>query len=145
MSYKKESFSLAAIILLFACSSNNLWDDLPGPISQFISNYYPMSGISEYNEHNGNYYVTIKNGATMEFDSSYQWVEVDGNGVVLPELFVQDALEPKLLQYLMELELTDEVYSAQNGPREVILDMIDFKIRYVKETGEISQITDISE
>ena len=139
MLYKKELLSIVGLMLLIACSSS-LWDDLPEPIATFISTYYPMSGISEYNEHNGTYYVTIKNGATMTFDSSYNWLEVNGNGVVLPELFVQDALEPKLVQYLMELEMTDEVYSAKNDPREVILDMLDYKIRYVKETGEISQI-----
>ena len=40
----------------------------------------------------------------------------------------------------MELELTDEVYAAKNDPREVILDMLDYKIRYIKESGDISQI-----
>lgn len=139
MLYKKELLSIVGLMLLIACSSS-LWDDLPEPIATFISTYYPMSGISEFSEHNDTYYVTIKNGATMTFDSNYNWLEVNGNGVVLPELFVQDALEPKLVQYLMELEMTDEVYSAKNDPREIILDMLDYKIRYIKETGDISQI-----
>lgn len=144
MLYKKELTAFLGLLLLMACSSS-LWDDLPQPIANFISTYYPMSGISEYNEHNGDYYVTIKNGASLVFDSNYNWLEVNGNGVVLPELFVQDALEPKLLQYLMELELTDDVYAATNDPREVILDMLNYKIRYIKETGEISQIGGVSE
>ena len=139
MLYKKELISIVVLFMLIACSSS-LWDDLPEPIATFISTYYPMSGISEYNEHNGIYYVTIKNGATMTFDSNYTWLEINGNGVVLPQLFIQDALEPKLVQYLMELELTDEVYAAKNDPREVILDMLDYKIRYIKERGDISQI-----
>lgn len=139
MLYKKELLGIIGLMLLIACSSS-LWDDLPEPIATFISTYYPLSGISEYNEHNGNYYVTIKNGATLTFDSNYNWLEVNGNGVVLPELFIQDALEPKLIQYLMELELTNEVYAAKNDPREIILDMLDYKIRYIKESGEISQI-----
>jgi len=139
MLYKKELISIVGLFMLIACSSS-LWDDLPEPIATFISTYYPMSGISEYNEHNGIYYVTIKNGATMTFDSNYTWLEINGNGVVLPQLFIQDALEPKLVQYLMELELTDEVYAAKNDPREVILDMLDYKIRYIKERGDISQI-----
>lgn len=139
MLYKKELISIVGLFMLIACSSS-LWDDLPEPIAIFISTYYPMSGISEYNEHNGIYYVTIKNGATMTFDSNYTWLEINGNGVVLPQLFIQDALEPKLVQYLMELELTDEVYAAKNDPREVILDMLDYKIRYIKERGDISQI-----
>lgn len=64
MLYKKELISIVGLFMLIACSSS-LWDDLPEPIATFISTYYPMSGISEYNEHNGVYYVTIKNGATM--------------------------------------------------------------------------------
>ena len=96
MLYKKELISIVGLFMLIACSSS-LWDDLPEPIATFISTYYPMSGISEYNEHNGVY-------------------------------------------YLMELELTDEVYAAKNDPREVILDMLDYKIRYIKESGDISQI-----
>ncbi len=144
MLYKKELTYIIGLFLLIACSSS-LWDDLPEPISTFISTYYPMSGISEYNEHDGIYYVKIKNGATLKFDSTYTWLEVNGNGVVLPEIFVQDALEPKLVQYLMELELTDEVYAATNNPREVTLDMLDYKILYIKETGEISQTGDVNE
>lgn len=144
MLYKKELTYIIGLFLLIACSSS-LWDDLPEPISTFISTYYPMSGISEYNEHDGIYYVKIKNGATLKFDSTYTWLEVNGNGVVLPEIFVQDALEPKLVQYLMELELTDEVYAATNNPREVTLDMLDYKIQYIKETGEISQTGDVNE
>lgn len=144
MLYKKELTCIIGLFLLIACSSS-LWDDLPEPISTFISTYYPMSGISEYNEHDDIYYVKIKNGATLKFDSTYTWLEVNGNGVVLPEIFVQDALEPKLVQYLMELELTDEVYAATNNPREVTLDMLDYKIRYIKETGEISQTGDVNE
>lgn len=144
MLYKKELLTILGLFLLIACSSS-LWDDMPEPIATFVSTYYPMSGISEYSEHNGVYYVTIKNGASMTFDSTYTWLEVNGNGVVLPQLFVQDALEPKLVQYLMELELTDQVYAAKNDPREVILDMLNYKIRYIKETGEISQIGGVTD
>ena len=70
MLYKKELTYIIGLFLLIACSSS-LWDDLPEPISTFISTYYPMSGISEYNEHDGIYYVKIKNGATLKFDSTY--------------------------------------------------------------------------
>lgn len=144
MLYKKELLGIITLLLFMSCS-NSLWDELPDPISTFISTYYPMSGISEYNEHDGNYYVTIKNGASMIFDSNYTWIEVNGNGVTLPQIFIQDALEPKLVQYLLELELTGDVYLARNDPREVILDMLDYKIRYIKETGEISQIGGIKD
>ncbi len=134
----KEISTLTILLLLIACS-NSLWDELPSPISTFISTYYPMSGISKYDESNGNYYVTIKNGATMMFNSNYEWININGNGTTLPEIFVTDKLPEKLVKYLTELEMTNEVYAAENEPREIILSMLNFKIKYIKETGEISQ------
>ncbi len=126
------------IVLLIACS-NSLWDELPAPISTFISSYYPMSGISKYSESDDTYYVTIKNGATLVFDSNYEWKSINGNGVTLPEIFITDKLPEKLVKYLTELELTNSVYAAENEPRTVILTMLDYKIKYIKETGEITQ------
>lgn len=134
----KEISTLTILLLLIACS-NSLWDELPSPISTFISTYYPMSGISKYDESNDNYYVTIKNGATMVFNSNYEWVNINGNGTTLPEIFVTDKLPEKLVKYLTELEMTNEVYAAENEPREIILSMLNFKIKCIKETGEISQ------
>ncbi|MFG6381757.1 MAG: hypothetical protein K1V87_06590 [Muribaculum sp.] len=139
MIYKKEIAGVIAILMLMACS-HSLWDSLPGPIGTFISTYYPLSNISSYDENNGTYYVTIKNGATITFDSDYQWTYINGNGEKLPQIFVEDKLEPKLVQYLMETESVGEVFAAHNDPREVILDMLDYKIRYIKESGEIMEI-----
>jgi hypothetical protein len=82
----------------------------------------------------------VKNGATITFNSSYQWLSINGNGQPLPNTFIENELEPKIIQYLMALELTDQVYAAQNDPREVILSLLNYKIRYVKETGDISEV-----
>ena len=98
-----------------------------------------MSGISKYDETNDKYYVTIKNGASLIFDSNYEWTSINGNGTTLPEIFVTDKLPEKLVRYLTELELTKEVYAAENEPRIIILSMLNYKIKYIKETGEISQ------
>lgn len=135
---KKELSTLAILLLLIACSSS-VWDELPSQISTFISTYYPMSGISKFSETDDQYQVTIKNGATIVFDSNYEWVSINGNGVPLPEIFVTNKLPQKLVTYLTELEETTQVYAAQNDPRTVILTMLNYKISYIKETGEISQ------
>lgn len=134
----KEISTVTILLLLIACS-NSLWDELPAPISTFVSTYYPMSGISKYEETNDKYYVTIKNGASLIFDSNYEWTSINGNGTTLPEIFVTDKLPEKLVRYLTELELTKEVYAAENEPRIIILSMLNYKIKYIKETGEISQ------
>lgn len=75
----------------------------------------------------------------MVFNSNYEWVNINGNGTTLPEIFVTDKLPEKLVKYLTELEMTNEVYAAENEPREIILSMLNFKIKCIKETGEISQ------
>lgn len=134
----KELATVTILLLLIACS-NSLWDELPSPISTFISTYYPMSGISKYSESNDNYYVTIKNGASLVFDSNYEWKSINGNGTTLPEIFVTDKLPEKLVKYLTELEETDAVYAAENQPRSIILSMLNYKITYTKETGDVTQ------
>lgn len=134
----KEVSTITMLLLLIACS-NSLWDELPSPISTFISTYYPMSGISKYDESNDNYYVTIKNGASLVFNSDYEWVNINGNGTTLPEIFITDKMPEKLVKYLTELEMTSKVYAAENEPRTIILSMLNFKIKYTKETGAITQ------
>ena len=70
MVHRKYLFTIVGLLILLSCSSS-LWDELPGPISEFLSTYYPSSTISSYSEHNGEYYVTVKNGASLTFDSNY--------------------------------------------------------------------------
>ena len=72
MVHRKYLFTIVGLLILLSCSSS-LWDELPGPISEFLSTYYPSSTISSYSEHNGEYYVTVKNGASLTFDSNYHW------------------------------------------------------------------------
>lgn len=60
MVHRKYLFTIVGLLILLSCSSS-LWDELPGPISEFLSTYYPSSTISSYSEHNGEYYVTVYN------------------------------------------------------------------------------------
>jgi hypothetical protein len=140
MDIKKILLIILTCLTLGACGNDSLWDEMSAPISKFVSTYYPLQGISSYSESDGIYYVTVKNGATITFNSSYQWLSINGNGQPLPNTFIENELEPKIIQYLMALELTDQVYAAQNDPREVILSLLNYKIRYVKETGDISEV-----
>ncbi len=40
---------VVGIIVLGACSSN-VWDEVPSPITSFVEQYYPGSGLSSYNQ-----------------------------------------------------------------------------------------------
>ncbi len=79
----RSLYAIVVLLILMACSST-VWDDVPTSIKEFISSYWPGASVSDYDERNGNYYVTIKNGATLVFDANYQWTSINGNGVPIP-------------------------------------------------------------
>ena len=139
MVHRKYLFTIVGLLILFSCSSS-LWDELPGPISEFLSTYYPSSTISSYSEHNGEYYVTVKNGASLTFDSNYHWTLINGNGEVLPQVFLYDQLPPALYQYIESLEALDDVYVASNNARNCMLTLKGCTVDYIYETGKISEI-----
>lgn len=131
--------AILGLFILMACSST-VWDDVPTPIKEFISSYWPGASVSTYDERNGNYYVTIKNGASLVFDSNYQWTSINGNGVPVPSILIFNEM-PRVYQYLEARELTSDLMSAENNPRTIILTFTDFILEYNKETSEIKMIT----
>lgn len=139
--FKKRYLITALSILLLIACSDTLWDELPSPISTFITTYYPNSGISNYKEENNTYYVKIKNGASLVFDSNYDWTQINGNGVPIPKIFIFNEM-PKIYQYLEARELTSDLMEAKNEPRNIILTFTDFRLEYIKETGDIRTYTE---
>lgn len=138
---RKQILFLAPLLMLIlsigACS-NSVWDEIPSTISNFISEYFPGSGVSTFNEDDDNYYVKIKNGATLVFDKEYRWTEVDGNGVQLPEVFAYDQLPPALYNYLQGIEQQGDVYCVKRDKDYYKLTMHDTVITYEISTGKIS-------
>lgn len=128
-----------SILVLIACG-DTLWDELPSPISTFITTYYPNSGISNYKEKDDNYYVTIKNGASLVFDNNFNWIQINGNGVPIPQIFIFNEMQ-KIYQYLEARELTSDLMEAKNEPRTILLTFTDFRLEYIKETGDIRTYT----
>lgn len=134
--FKKRYLTAILCVLMFFACSDSLWNELPSPISTFITTYYPNSSISSYDEKTDEYYVTIKNGASLVFNSNYDWIEINGNGVPIPQIFIFNEM-PKIFQYLEARELTSDLMEAVNEPRTIILTFTDFRLEYIKETGEI--------
>lgn len=131
-------FPVIALLMMIGCH-DSVWDDVPSSISSFVAKYYPMSGISSYLEKDGQCIVTLQAGATLTFDSKYNWISVNGNGSTLPVIFVTDQLPEKLVEYLQSIQLTDAVYSATTNAKETVVKTANFKITYDKQTGEIRQ------
>lgn len=135
----RSLYAIVVLLILMACSST-VWDDVPTSIKEFISSYWPGASVSDYDERNGNYYVTIKNGATLVFDANYQWTSINGNGVPIPSILIFNEM-PRIYQYLEARELTSDLMIAENNPRTIILTFSDFILEYNKETSDIKMIT----
>ncbi len=128
---KFTALALLAVIILMGACNDNAWDDVASPMQQFISKYFPFGEVKSCVEQsNGNQVVSIDNGATIVFDSDYIWVSVDGNGAVLPSMFVYDEFPSGLYQYLKETEQTESVYSVGRTSSEYILKLLNSTIKY---------------
>ncbi|MCM1022192.1 MAG: hypothetical protein NC343_07980 [Muribaculum sp.] len=133
---KKVLSAVAMIVVLLMACSDSLWDDLPSPISKFITTYYPNTAISQYSDENNQYRVVVKNGPTMTFDSQFHWTMVDGNGVALPSIFAYNEM-PGVYEFLQARDETNNVFKAVNNARTYVVTLSDRIIEYIKESGEI--------
>lgn len=128
---------LIGIIFLGACS-NDLWDEVPTPITSFIEQYFPGSGVKEYTPTDNSYKVKINNGATLVFNSEYLWTMIDGNGVRLPEVLIYNQLPPALFNYLQGIEQQSAVYSMSRDASYYKLTMEDTVISYEISSGKVT-------
>ena len=128
---------LAALVCLGACN-NDTWDELPSPITNFISQYFPGSGVKSYNEYDDMFRVQVNNGVTLIFDSEYQWTEIDGNGSRLPEVLMYDQLPPALFSFLQSTEQQDKVYGMKRDKKFYKLTMLDTVLTYNIQTGSVT-------
>ncbi len=131
-------FPLLIGIMVFGACSNNVWDEVPTPITSFIEQYYPGSGVSQFVQDDSGYRVQINNGATLVFDSDYSWVSVDGNGVRLPEALIYNQLPPALFNYLQGIEQQRGVFKMSRDASFYKLTMEDTVITYDIATGKIT-------
>ncbi|WP_302613593.1 PepSY-like domain-containing protein [uncultured Bacteroides sp.] len=125
------------IIILGACS-DNVWNELPSPLTSFIERYYPGSGVSQFMQDDNCYKVKINNGATLIFDSEYNWLSIDGNGVRLPEVIVYDEVPPALFSYLQGTAQQGSVYRMRRDKNYYKLTMEDTVITYDISSGKVT-------
>lgn len=136
-----EKLSLVSLligILMFGACSNDLWDEVPTPITSFIEQYFPGSGVKEFTQTDTSYKIKINNGATLTFDSEYDWTSIDGNGVRLPEVLAYNQLPPELYNYIQGIEQQNDIYSMSRDKIYYKLTMEDTVITYEIATGKIS-------
>lgn len=129
---------LGSILLLGSCSSDAL-DETPSAVSTFITRYFPNIRLESYTPTaDGGHKAKLDNSATIVFNKDNQWVEIDGEGVTLPDVLLYDQLPPALYSYLKGTEQQNRVYSMTRDNFYYKLTMLDTVITYTIATGAIS-------
>ncbi len=136
--------AVMSVFLLFAatsCHGDDDWDAMPQDIADFVSQYFPGSGIGSYSHNGDTYHVRIDNGPGITFDSDYAWVSVDGYGMPLPQVLLFDQLPPKLYAYLQDSQQLDSVFSMERDSRRYTLSLLNSTLIYDIATGAINGTT----
>lgn len=137
---KKILSLLLVCTALWACSSNEEYDNVPEPIITFITQYWPNPVIESYSHpSDGDYKMEIKDGPGLEFDADYRWTMIDGNGLELPQVFLFNELPGKLYEYLEGGEFLDQVFSIQRDSKTYELSLLNSDISYDIATATVRQ------
>lgn len=130
---------LPLFLTAISCSGNDEWNQLPEPIAEFISQYFPQEGVSSTGYNGTTYHVKLKNSAGLSFDNAYKWVSINGYGSTLPAILLFDQLPPALYEYLQENEYTEQVYSVTRDASAYTISLANSIVTYNISTGKVSQ------
>ncbi len=119
------------------CASNDR-ENVPGPVAQFLSEYFPLQAVTECSYDDNTYHVKLRNSFSLIFDDRYHWISINGYGNTLPEMFLFDELPPALYNYLQELSLTTQVYAVTHDRFVYHAMLLDSSITYTIATGIVT-------
>lgn len=129
---------LGMIVVLGACSSDAA-EELPSAVSQFTTQYFPGLGVKSYNElSDGGCVVQLSGGPTLRFNSDYKWIDIDGNGVRLPQVLMYDQLPTELYEYLQATEQQSDVFVLKRDKYYYKLTVTDTVLTYDTATGKVT-------
>ncbi|MCM1067511.1 MAG: hypothetical protein NC418_08070 [Muribaculaceae bacterium] len=120
------------------CHDNDVWNDVPEQIGEFINHYFPYSELSSCTETDAGYHIRIDDGPGLSFDRSYAWTSIDGYGMPLPQVLLFDQLPPALYDYIQETENLNGVFSMERDSTAYVVTLLDTSVRYIIETGEMT-------
>lgn len=138
--YNLIAIIIFAVTVIISCRGTDEYSELPRPIAHFISLYWPNPEVSNFTQSDeSTYEVYVKNGPTLKFNSDYEWISINGNGVSLPEVLLYDCLPDRLYSYLTSLSLLADCFSIERTPQIYTLTMLNFNVTYDITTGTIRQ------
>lgn len=126
-----------ATVFAVASCENDVWDDLPSPIANFFTTYFPGQEVSSYSTTDNGSVASVSGGVTVTFNKENSWTDVNGNGSTLPSIFLYDQLPPKLYNYLEETEATSGVYKVTRNSEKYHIELKDTYIDYTISSGDI--------
>lgn len=144
MQKKISIFGLLMILVLLAANacSHSVWNDLPKAVANFIDFYFPGSDIKSYTTSEDKQTVILDNSAKLVFNFKSEWTEIDGRGVVLPAMLIEDQLPSMLYDYLLETDNVNGVYKLTRTPTDIFVKLADNTLKYDRKEGSVSYVID---
>lgn len=134
---------MAVAIIVTSCHNDSEYDLLPPGAANFISQYWPDPYIESVTRPSkSRTQVVVKNGPTITFGSSDEWIEIDGNGMPLPEVLLFDQLPTPLYNYIESGEYLDQVFEIERDARLYEVEILNGDITYDIATARISEYRD---
>lgn len=121
-----------------SCDHSELWDEVPGEISEFINQYYPNSELLSVSHNGSIYHIRIDNGPGLSFNSKYKWVDINGYGMPLPQVLLFDQLPPRLYDYLQETQQLNAVFSMSRDGDKYTLSLLSSTLQFDAATGKLT-------
>lgn len=137
--YISTTLIFGLIITIFSCS-DSLWDDLPEPVSNFITKYFPGQAIESegWNDDSTIYTVKLRGSDMITFDKILSWRSVNGRGGTVPQMFLFDELPPALYEYLQAMETLKDVYRVERTDSSITVELLASTVIYDLKNGKIT-------
>lgn len=137
--YIPKIFLIGVFMAFFACS-DSLWDGLPEPVSNFITQYFPGQAVESegWNDDSTVYTVKLRGSDMITFDKVLSWRSVNGRGATVPQMFLFDELPPALYEYLQAMESLKDVYRVERTNSSITIELLDSAVIYNLKSGKIT-------
>lgn len=129
-----------ALLCTQACDRDDDFEALPRSISTFVCRYWPNPNIDSYTHPAADRYVVIvRDGPALTFGPApaYDWTEIDGCGLPLPQVLLYDQLPEPLYRYISATEALDAVFCLTRTPRLYTIRLLDSVLTYDPATHAV--------
>lgn len=132
---------LCSAVVMAGCNGEKGVDgETPKSVSDFIYLYFPLDDVETTTRlQDGGWQVRIHNSATVTFDSSGSWTDINGNGNTLPAQLVFDEFPSTLYSYIESGENQNNVYSVSRNSNMCRVLLLDNVVIYSITTGKITE------